>query len=219
MSPFFDRDNTANSALEGAANGAQTGVSASWGGWISPVLTYTLIGDTSGGGFAVNASTGVITVADGTKLDFETSGPSHEFVVTVQADNSGQTVTQMFTITVANAPPTAITDANVANETVNEGAAVNTLVGIDADSFDPNGPAVTWSIASDSSGGGFKIDVNGVVSVADASKIDHESAPGIGHSYTVVVKKGDTTRQNIKHIQAELQSSPPFEHAGYSKEK
>ena len=47
-------------------------------------MTYSLTGDTSGGGFTINAATGVVTVADGTKIDYETAA-GHAYSITAQA--------------------------------------------------------------------------------------------------------------------------------------
>ena len=49
-------------------------------------MTYSLTGDSSGGGFTINAATGVVTVADATKIDFETAA-GHAYTVTVQASD------------------------------------------------------------------------------------------------------------------------------------
>src|SRR5262249_22973243 len=143
----------------------------------------------SGGGFKIDASTGVVSVADGSKLNYE-DATSHQ--ITVQAsDGSGGTSSQTFTIGVTNVNPTTPTDGNNATNTVAEGAAANTLVGITASSSDVNGPAVTLSLTGDTSGGGFKINpTTGVVSVADGSKIDYESS-GPGHSYDITVQASD----------------------------
>src|SRR4051794_16516516 len=83
--------------------------------------------------------------------------------------------------------PTLPEDTDNAPNVIAEGAAVNTTVGITAHSTFANGSAgVDYSLSADSSGGGFKIDQStGVVTVADPSKIDFESAPG--HIYTITV--------------------------------
>ena len=74
--------------------------------------------------------------------------------------------------------PSPPTDTNPAANSVVEGTAVNTQVGITAFSTDFLGLPITYSLASDSSAGGFKIDpTTGVVAVADPSKIDFELAP------------------------------------------
>ena len=70
-------------------------------------------------------------------------------------------------------PPSTPVDSNPGANSVAEGAAVNTQVGITASSHSlldlfP----VTYSLGADSSQGGFKIDPNtGVVTVADPGKI------------------------------------------------
>jgi hypothetical protein len=81
-------------------------------------------------------------------------------------------------------------DINGAANAVLENAAVNTPVNITANSTSSAGAPIVYSLTADSSGGGFKIDPNtGVVSVANSSKIDFESAPG--HSYTITVQAND----------------------------
>ena len=62
-------------------------------------MTYSLTGDTSGGGFTINATTGVVTVADNTKIDFESSGAGHSYTVTAQASDGTDTSSQTFTST------------------------------------------------------------------------------------------------------------------------
>ena len=38
-------------------------------------MTYSLTGDTSGGGFKIDPLTGVVSVADPTKIDYESPRP------------------------------------------------------------------------------------------------------------------------------------------------
>src|SRR5882757_5603545 len=182
-----------NPVAEGAANGSTVGITASATDPNGPATTYSLIGDTSGGGFTINAATGVVTVADATKLDFETA-PGHAYSVTVQAVN-GNTTSQSFTIAVSDVAPSAPTDSNAAANTVVEGAANGSTVGVTAFSTDINGPGVTYSLVGDTSGGGFTINATtGVITVADANKINYETAPG--HAYTVTAQSSDGTLTN-----------------------
>src|ERR1043166_1916468 len=84
--------------------------------------------------------------------------------------------------------PTVPVDSDPAANAVAEGAAVNTTVGITAQSTFANGSGggLAYSLVADSSSGGFKIDQStGVVTVADPSKIDFESSPG--HPHTIPV--------------------------------
>ena len=156
-------------------------------------LTYSLVGDTSGGGFTINATTGVVTVADDTKIDYE-SAPGHAYTITAQASDGTQTSSQVFTIGVSDAPPSTPTDSDTAANTVVEGAANGSTVGITAHSTDVNGPPVTYSLVGDTSGGGFTINAaTGVVTVADQTKLDFESSGG---SYTIVAQSSDGTLTN-----------------------
>ena len=88
--------------------GTTVGVTASSTDVNGPAVTYSLTGDTSGGGFTINAATGVVTVADGTKINYATA-PGHAYTVTVQASDGTLTSSQGFNIAVTAAdttPPT-----------------------------------------------------------------------------------------------------------------
>jgi hypothetical protein len=195
MTTPVDVNGATNSVAEGAAAGTAVGITASATDPSGPATTYSLIGDTSGGGFAINASTGVVTVANPAKIDFESTAPGHTYNITVQASNGTQTTSQVFTVGVTDVAPSAPTDSNGAINTVVEGAANGTVVGITASSTDVSGGAVTYSLIGDSSGGGFTINsTTGVITVANSSKIDYETAPG--HAYTVTTQASDGTLTN-----------------------
>jgi hypothetical protein len=192
-----DVNAAANTVAEGAAAGSTVGVTVSAFDRNGPTATYSLLGDSSGGGFAINASTGVVTVADPSKIDFESS-PGHVYKIVVLADNGTRT-TQQFTIGVTDVDLSVPVDSNAAANTVAEGAAAGSTVGVTVSAFDPNGPAVTYSLLGDSTGGGaFAINSStGVVTVADPSKIDFESSPGHTIKFVVLADSGTnkTTQQ------------------------
>jgi hypothetical protein len=81
-------------------------------------VTYTLT-DNAGGRFAINSTTGVVTVADGTLLNFETATSQN---ITVQASSSdGSISTQTFAIAVTDVDEFDVTppiDSNVATNTI-----------------------------------------------------------------------------------------------------
>src|SRR5262249_20552720 len=110
--PLFDESAVADSLPEGAPVGTFSGIDASWGDAVSPNLSYSLSADSSGGAFTIDAATGVVTVADGTKLDFETSGAAHSYVITVQAQNGTLTTTQDFEINIIDVVPTLPVDSD-----------------------------------------------------------------------------------------------------------
>ena len=186
-----DSNAAANTVAEGAANGSTVGVTVSSTDVNGPAVTYSLTGDSSGGGFTINAATGVVTVADSSKIDFETAA-SHAYTVTAQASDGTLSSSQTFTIAVNDVAPATPVDSDAAANTIAEGAANGSTVGVTASSTDVNGPAVTYSLVGDTSGGGFTINAaTGIVTVADNTKIDYETAPG--HAYTVTAQASDGT--------------------------
>ena len=109
------------------------------------------------------------------------------------------TSSQTFTIAVTDVAPSTPIDSDAAANTVAEGAANGSTVGVTASSTDINGPAVTYSLTGDTSGGGFTINAaTGVVTVADSTKIDYESAPG--HAYTVTAQASDGTQHQFADL-------------------
>src|SRR5882762_3840110 len=99
------------------------------------------------------------------------------------------------------------TDTNASGNTVVEGAAANTSVNITAQATSVVGLPVTYSLASDSSHGGFKVDPNtGVVSVADPSKVDYESSGG---SVTILVQATDGIFTSSHSFAIAVSNAPP----------
>ena len=132
------------------------------------VLTYSLL-DNAGGRFAINANTGVITVANGTLLDFE-AATSQSINVQVK-DQTGASLAKTFNIAVTNVneAPTneTLTGGSVVGSSPN-GTVVGTVHGTDPDA----GSVLTYSLI-DNAGGAFAINANtGVITVADSTKLD-----------------------------------------------
>jgi hypothetical protein len=199
---WIDNDAGANTIVEGATNGTNVGVIANAFDPNGGHVTYSLAANPNNA-FAIDASSGIITVADGTKIDFEsTAGAGHSYTLTVQGtDDSGRFTTSDFIVDVADVAPTVPTDTDstpVSGSTdglIAEGAGQSATVGITAHSFDVNGPAVTYTL-SNSAGGLFVIDTaTGVVSVtaAGAAGIDYESTASAGHAYVITVDASDGT--------------------------
>jgi VCBS repeat-containing protein len=182
-----DGNAAANTVSEGAVNGATVGITAASTDVHGGTVTYSL-SDNAGGRFTIDASTGVVTVANAALLNYE-DATSHS--ITVQASDGTASSTQSFTIAVTNVAPTAPADGNAAANAVNENAANGTLVGITAASTDVHGGTVTYSL-SDNAGGRFAIDAStGIVSVANGSLIDFETATS--HNITVQASDGAAT--------------------------
>jgi Ca2+-binding RTX toxin-like protein len=99
-----DTDAAANQVTENAVTGTAVGVTAKAIDPDGDTVTYSLTND-AGGRFAIDPTSGVVTVANGALLDFE-SATSH--VITVQASSSGAPPSvQNFTIAVTDQNPEA----------------------------------------------------------------------------------------------------------------
>ena len=90
-------DLSADTVYENAANGTVVGTVAATDSDAGDSLTYALLDD-AGGRFAIDPSTGEITVADGSLLDYETA-EQHSVVVQV-TDAGGLSDTETFSVTV-----------------------------------------------------------------------------------------------------------------------
>jgi VCBS repeat-containing protein len=166
---------------EGAAAGTVVGMVGASDPDAGDTLDYSLTDD-AGGRFAIDPSTGVISVADGAALDFETTG-QHSLEVEV-TDGGGLSATQTFVIGVTNVNETPVIHDFSGSEVL-EGAVDGTVVGT-VSATDPD-IADTFTYAlSDDAGGRFAIDPeSGVITVADGSLIDHDVASQ--HSIVVAV--------------------------------
>ncbi len=169
--PVLDSDGSVNSVVENAASGTIVGITAtaSDADATNNAITYTLV-DNDGGRFAIDASTGVVTVAGA--IDREADGAVR--AITIRATSADTSYTEnTFSITIVDANEfnvTNPTDANVGANDIDEDAIVGTSVGITASAFDLDATTntVTYSL-SDNPDGRFQIDPNtGVVTTAAA---------------------------------------------------
>lgn len=111
---------TGNTVAENAVKGTVVGTAAGSDADAGDKLTYSLK-DTAGGRFAINATTGQITVADGSLLNYEANA-SHSITVQL-TDSGGLTVDKTFTIGVSNVneAPTDIGDKGDAKDQSGKG--------------------------------------------------------------------------------------------------
>ncbi|WP_435105319.1 cadherin domain-containing protein [Arhodomonas sp. AD133] len=201
---------------ETAGNGAAVGdVDAvdGDGGTADANLTYAIVGGNTGGAFAIDGASGAITVADASAVDFDAS-PT--FTLTVEADDGTNAPTASVTVNVSNAPPAAPVDADGTNGgAVAEDAVNGTAVGITADAADPGGGNVSYALTDDA-GGRFQINAGtGVVTVADGSLLDFESATS--HSISVQATDddgGDSPTASFTISVTDVDSPPVFTASG-----
>ncbi|MES2298714.1 MAG: cadherin domain-containing protein [Pseudomonadota bacterium] len=192
-----DANGAPNAVLENAAIGTPVGLTVSGVDLDrGAVVSYTLL-DNAGGRFAIDAATGVVTVAGA--LDFE-SASSHDIIVVATSSDAGMPSSAVFTIGVRNVddnPTSAISDTDNAANTVAEDAGIGSLVGVIANAVDlDSGATIAYSL-QDSAGGKFAIDArSGVVSVAGA--LDFESATN--HNITVLATSSDGSAPTSKVV-------------------
>ncbi len=147
-------------------------------------LTYAIISGNTGGAFAINASTGQLTVAG--LLDFETTA-SYTLTVRVR-DNAGTPLSGSANVTVN------LTNVNEAPTYANLGVSVaeDTPIGTVVSSqpaFDPEGAPLTYAITGGNTGGAFAINpTTGVITVAGLL-----DAEGLTTDYFLAIQVSDGT--------------------------
>ena len=185
-----DSNGAANTVAENAGVGTAVGLTGlASDADATATITYSL-DDNAGGRFAIHATTGVVTVADG--IDRETAD---SYDITVRATSSDTTTTtRTFTITIGDVDEfdaTAPADTNGSTNAVDENAANGTPVGLTAAASDADATTntITYSLTDDA-GGRFAIHSStGVVTVANGSLLDREAAAA--HNITVRATSAD----------------------------
>ncbi|MEF1231212.1 cadherin repeat domain-containing protein, partial [Vibrio fortis] len=139
----------------------------------------------------IDATTGVVTVKDSSKLDYETDNAPTITIKATSTDGSSSDAT--FTINLTDdtsesgisAVVDSDTDANTISETVGNGTEVQiTGLATDADATD----TVSYELTNDYNGA-FEIDATtGVVTVKDSSKLDYET----DNAPTITIKATST---------------------------
>ncbi len=153
--PSATADAAANAVNENAANGTVVGVTAfaSDADATTNTITYSL-DDNAGGRFAIDGSTGVVTVADGSLLDREAAA-SHD--ITVRATSAdGSFSQQSYTIALNDVDEfdvSAISDTDAAANAVDENAANGTVVGVTAFASDADATTNTITYTLDDNAG------------------------------------------------------------------
>lgn len=187
---------------ENAPNGSAVGVTAiATDPDVGDAVTYSLT-DNAGGRFTIHPTTGIVTVADSSLLDYETSA-SHNIAVRATSSD-GSFSTRLFTINVApvndNAPQIASNGGGVtAFVNINENTtAVTTVTATDADL-----PTQTlfYSIIGGADQTAFTIDINtGAVSFLTPPDFELPADVGLDNIYEVLVQVSDGTLIDTQSI-------------------
>jgi hypothetical protein len=171
-----DSNISADSVEENAANGTLVGITAASTDPDSTV-TYSLI-DTAGGRFAINSSTGVVTVLDGSLLDYETA-TSHN--ITVRATDGSLSSDQTFSIAVTDVDDTGPVVTNVSSTKGNGSYKAGEVISIQ----------VTFDEAVTVSGGtpGLVLETGSTDQTASYSS----GSPGTTLNFSYTVQAGDSS--------------------------
>ncbi len=178
MGTVTDTNATTNAVNENASVGTVVGITAnaSDSDATTNTITYSLF-DNDGGRFAIDANTGVVTVAGA--INRETDGASR--TITVRATSAdGSYTDQNFTIGINDVDEFdvgSVSDSDNAVNAVQENAANGTIVGLTASAIDLDALQNTVSYRLlDDAGGRFAIDANtGVVTVLNGSLLNFEA--------------------------------------------
>ena len=177
------------SVAENASNGTSVGTVALDAGDHNSV-GYSISGGNTGSAFAINNSTGQITVADTTAIDFEAAT---SFALTVVVSDDGGTTTDSATVTVNINDIEPVIDDQSFNVLENQpnGTSVGTVALKPGDSN-----SIAFSITDGNTGTAFAINSStGEITIANTSAIDFET--GSTFSLTVeVTDDGGTTTDN-----------------------
>ncbi|MBV6647104.1 MAG: cadherin domain-containing protein, partial [Cyclobacteriaceae bacterium] len=146
-------------------------------------LTYSITAGNTNSAFAINGSTGEITVNASSELDFETT-PSYALTVEVTdgTNTSSATITVDINDIVENQAPTVQDGVLSVDENVSNGTPVGSVV-----LSDPDADPLTVTIIAGNTASAFAIDDLGEITVNDSSAIDFEVNP----SFTLTVQADD----------------------------
>ncbi|MCG6154801.1 cadherin domain-containing protein [Rubinisphaera margarita] len=137
------------------------------------MLTFSITGGNTGGAFTINATTGQITVATPSAVDFE-STPI--FSLTVRVTDAGG----LFDEATATIFVTDVNDTPIVNDqtfSVEESAPNNTVVGTVV-AFDPDNDGLTFAITSGNTNNAFAIDAStGTITVNNQNALNFEIQP------------------------------------------
>ncbi|MCA8983005.1 MAG: cadherin domain-containing protein [Planctomycetaceae bacterium] len=183
---------------ENRPNGTVVGtVAATPGDDIDSSINYSILDGNQAGVFAINATTGVLTVLNNANLNFETN-PSFELTIQVRDPafpDLFATATITVNLTDVNERPTISVGQvlDVFEHSVN-GTSVGTVNVVEVDA----GQTLTFSIISGNIGGTFAINAaTGEITVANNALLDTETRP----QFNLIIRVDDSGTPKLSHSQ------------------
>lgn len=177
--------------------------------------TFSIIAGNTGGAFAINPSTGVISVADPTRLDYEAT-PS--FALTVQVTDNGVPAlagSNTITVQLRNIDETPIVGS--ASFNLDENSANGTLVGTVTYTNQDAGQTHTFAITNGDPQGAFTIDAgSGEIRVANSAWVDYETAPVFNLTVSVTDGTGHTGLNTVTINLQNVNEAPALSDAAFT---
>lgn len=137
-------------------------------------LTFAISDGNTGGAFAIHATTGVLSIANGSVLDLETTSSFHLSIRITDAGGLATDTTTTIALTNINEAPLM----NSGALTIVENSANGTLIGTISASDPDAGDLQSYAIVSGNSKGAFTLDATtGRLSVANVAAMDFETMP------------------------------------------
>ncbi len=179
---------------------------------VGDTLTYTITGGTGMGIFALNPSTGILTVANAAALDYETiTSYTLDILVT---DTGGLTDTATITINVLDVPENTAPVINPLGPlSVAENAVVNTVLGT-VTSTDAESNTVTYAITAGNTDNLFAINsTTGAIRLSSTTLLNYEWH----NTYTLTIRATDngfgvlSSTRNVTINIIDVNEAPDFD--------
>ncbi|NVK11599.1 MAG: cadherin-like domain-containing protein, partial [Gammaproteobacteria bacterium] len=217
-----DANADADFVSEDAVKGTEIGITAAAEDDASANLIFSIVDADSNPlpsdqqPFAIDPLTGVITVNDPSLIDAE-AGPSMEIWVLVESDD-GSSELRQFTVQVGDVDEQSVEapqDANTDADFVLENPTIGDTVGVTAAAIDDATAALTYSMSDADgnavTGSAFAVDSEtGVVTVADDSQFDHETADTMSFYVRVDSDDGTFNVQQFTVSVGDVNETPSF---------
>ncbi|MBF0371091.1 MAG: cadherin domain-containing protein [Magnetococcales bacterium] len=160
-------------------------------------LTYSITAGNDDAIFAIDESSGQITIADNNHLDYEDER-SHTLTVEASDGTATDTATVTIGVTNVNDNTPSISDATLS---VDEDAADGDLVGSPVTGSDADGNSLSYSITSGNTDAIFTIDSSsGQISIDDNTNLDYSTTD----QYTLTVEASDGSRSDTATVTVDI---------------
>ena len=161
----------------------------------SGITGFNITGGNTGNAFAIDSG-GVITVADTSAINFETSTSFTLAITATDGSNTSAAENVVITVTDVNDNPPVVDPAQAFP--VAEDASDTTVVGtVTANDPDISDTITGFSITGGNTGNAFTIDASGVITVADTAAIDFESATSFTLSVTATDGSNTSAAESV----------------------